>query len=332
MPMDDIDFSKSPQPSSQSISRSSAGVQQPSTPVFNPGYIEDGKHGEWPPEKSLQLSQEQAERLEENRTPGDVKYVMKVIEDPEQYLKWREGVIEASYVDYRRIHRGNLRRRLRLHTGEYDVPSGRKNPKVDHGEETPFEVNLQDFRLRLQKSKPVFQVIYYDWSHADEDGGPGSSSLYSKRVDERPDGWISVAEVSNVKDQTQSAITRAIRHGKLTAVMEESPKGASQKRWVKPDEKFEQWNPGRQKNYLLRRRLKLMKEVIFNQLKRPRGTRILSLPDTMDRLRKKEVRNFGSEHVPESYGEFFEESLDRSPSTMREWVKRIGSLAGKYCR
>lgn len=306
--------------------RTSTGVEHPADPVFEPGRIEEGDE-DWTPKESLHLTQEQAERLDEHREPGDAKYVMKVIENPDQYLKWRDEIIDASYVDYRRVHRGNLEDRLVLHTGEYDVPSGRKNPDVDYGS-TPFQVNLKDFRLKLKKRKPVFQVIYYDWSYADEDGGPGSSAMYSKEVDERPAGWISVSEVSRVKDQTQSAITRAIRHGDLTAVMQKSP----QKRWIKPDEDLNQWSPGRQKNYLLRRRLKLMKETIHGQLDRPRGTRILSLPETIEKVRKKEVRRFGPEHTPESYLNFFEDALDCPPSSMKGWVKRVGGLADKYCR
>jgi hypothetical protein len=325
--MDDIsNVPTGPSPSPRRPTRKSTGIEPSARPLFEPGRIEEGEG--WDETESLQLSQEQAERLDENREPGDVKYVMKVLDDPEQYLRWRKRVIDASYVDYRRIHTGNLEDRLRLHTGEYDVPSGRTNPNVDYDGETPFRLNVDNFRLKLKKKQPVFQIMYYEWSYSDEDGGPGSSSMYSKRVEERPEGWVSVSEVSSVKDQTQSAITRAIRNGELTAVMQKSP----QKRWIKPDDGLETWSPGRQANYLLRRRLKIMKETIYNQLDRPRGARILSLDEIMDQVRKKEIRRFGSEHTPESYPKFFEGALDHSPTKMRGWVKGIGALVAKYCR
>lgn len=311
-------------------SRKSTGIERSSRPVFDPGRV-DEEEG-WSETESLQLSQEQAEQLDTNREPGDVKYVMKRIEDPEQYLAWRSKIVNASYVDYRLIHEGNLKDRLRLHTGDHDVPSGRTDPNVDHGGETPFEVNVEDFRLMLSKNQTVFQVMFYEWSYADEDGGPGDSSMYSRRVRERPDGWISVSEASKIKDQTQSAITRAIRHGELTAVMEESETGASQKRWVRPDEDLIRWSPGRQKNYLLRRRLELTKEAIYGQLEKPRGARALSLTEIMNIVRKKEVREFGPQHTPDRYIDFFERQLDHPPESMKDWAKEIDGLVAKYCR
>lgn len=307
---------------SQSVSRANFG-EEPNRSLFDPGGVEE----EWKPRENLCLSQEQAEVLDKNREPGDVKYVMRVIDDIEKYLRWRQETIDASYADYKRIHMGNLEERLRLQTGNHDVPSGRKNSTVD-GESSPFAINLKDFRLKLKKGQNVMQVMYYDWSFSDEQGGPGGSSLTSEVVDERPDGWLPVREISRVKDQTQSAITRAIRHGELSAVMQESP----QKRWVRPDEDLETWSPGRQENYLLRRRLKLIKETIHSQLDRPRGERILSLSGTMAHVRRLEARRFGPDHTPDDYQEFFEEALSHPPTSMIEWVKRAHKLVDIHCR
>jgi hypothetical protein len=311
----------------KNISRQSTHLESAPRPVFDPGHVDQDAE-DWEPRESLHLSQEQAEHLEATREPGDVKYIMKVIDDPQQYLYWRRKTIDASYVDFKRIHPGNLQERLQLHTGDFDVPSGRSNPQVEREGKTPLEVNLEDLELKIRKGKTVFQVMYYDWSFADEEGGPGGSSFYSRSVEERPEGWIPVSEVSAVKDQTQSAITRAIQQGDLTAVMEKSPG----KRWVKPGESLDAWSPGRQTNYLLRRRLNLVKETIHGQLQRPRGTRILSLSETMDRVRRLEIRRFGSDHTPGDYLEFFEDALDHPPKSMVEWVKRAGELVDKYCR
>jgi hypothetical protein len=278
------------------------------------------------------LSDKEARRLRERREPGDVKFVLQVTDSPSQYLSWRAGLIEAQRVDYVRVHVGNLEERLAMHKGGRDVPSGRKESKAGY-DESPFEINRRDYRLLLKKGKSLFQFIYYNWSYADEDGGPswdGASSYSYDTVESAPDGWLTIAEVEKIKDQNQSSITRAIRRGDLNVVMQTSPR----KRFVKPDEKLDQWTPGRQKNFLLRRRLKLVKKAITSQLSRPETARTTVVSDLMEEVKRREIREHGAQHVPKRpLQAFFEDQLGSDcPQSIKEWVLNVGELISRYCR
>ncbi len=278
------------------------------------------------------LSDEEARKLFERREPGDVKCVLQVIDSPSQWLSWKSGVIEAQRVDYVRIHQGNLERRLALHRGGNDVPSGRK--ESSHGyDRSPFDINLKDYRLLLRKGKTIFQFLFYNWTHLDVEGDPSwgkGASRSRPTVEEAPEGWISIAKVSDLKDQNQSSITRGIARGDLDVVMQESPR----KRFIKAGPELEKWSPGRQQNFLLRRRLKLLQTVIRRQLDWPKTARTMKTGPLMELVKREEIREYGRENVPEGpYQAFFEDQLgDDCPQTAKEWVLNLPELIGEHCR
>lgn len=270
---------------------------------------------------------ERADHLDEVREPGDAKYVIVETADIGGYLDRKSNLLDADAVDYVKLHLGNLAERLRLHTGDYDVPCGRRDPVTDCGDETPFEVNLEEYRRRLRAGRTLYQVVYYDWTRAGEEQPPSAQD--AQTVEEKPDGWISVSRVCELKDQGQSSVTRAIRHGHLTMRMRTSPK----KRFVRPDKALTTWTSGRQGNFLLRRRLKVLRDVMIDQLHRPRQERSLTLAGIMRETKREDIRRHGTSHIPDgSYQHFFRQHLPDAPSSAREWAKRIGQIVDRECR
>lgn len=261
------------------------------------------------------------------RDPGAIKYVIHATKEPEEYVKRKQKIISAQDVEFVRLHKGNVADRLSLHTGEYDVPCGRKNPRTDCGNTTPFQLNLSDYKKMLRKNRLIFQFVYKNWQYRDSDQVPTSKKRAAPtydEVEERPEGWLSAKEVGYIKDQDQSAVTRAIHKNKLTVVMKHSPK----KRFIRPDEKLASWNPGRQDNFLMRRRLKILKDVIDDQPSVPKPLRITNISDLMKEVKRREVRRYNDTHVDDSsYQSFFEREISVDvPDSVLGWANRIDEI------
>jgi hypothetical protein len=268
-----------------------------------------------------------------SRDPGDVKYVIRPTSTPQEYIEKRQSIIDAEKCEFVRIHHGNIGERLQLHTGNYDVPSGRKSPDTDCGNTTPYELNLNDYKLMLDKNRPIFQFIYYDWKYRDT-GQPIKDSNQAtpdyEYVQERPNGWLDAKQVGYLKDQDQSAVTQAVYRGDLNVVMKESPK----ERFFRPDEKMTNWKSGRQNHFLLRRRLEKIKEIFQEEQAKPNVFCVNSVSELFDEVKRKEVRQHGDIHVGnQPYDVFIQRELSSSmPKSVDEWRDRIDDLIDEESR
>lgn len=253
------------------------------------------------------------------QTPHSTLRVIRATDDPEQFLDWKREVLDADRVDYVKLHPGNVAYRLSKHQNPKDVPCGKKEATVYDYADPPYEINLQELRRRLRMGEEMYQFIFEGYEYLDEEGQ--ASSRYTM-VEERPEGWMDVDTVCDLKDQDKSAVTRAIQRDNLTVVMLRSPR----KRVIAPDEKFENWNPGRQDNYLMRRRLQIIQELL-------EAHSFSNLSSLMQMVRGVEIDRHRDIHTyPGFYQHFMERELADCPETLAEWREEIDELVETECR
>jgi hypothetical protein len=112
--------------------------------------------------------------------------------------------------------------------------------------------------------------------------------------------------------------------------MKESPK----ERFFRPDEKMTNWKSGRQNHFLLRRRLKKIKEIFQEEQAKPNVFCVNSVSELFDEVKRKEVRHHGDIHVGnQPYDVFIQRELSSSmPKSVDEWRSRIDDLIDEESR
>jgi hypothetical protein len=247
--------------------------------------------------------------------------VMRIFDgNPMEFMARQKEVLGALAADFRRVCFDNLDELLALHTGEDDTPSGLRTA-IRQRLDSPFDVNRAFFIEALDAGRDVFSWTFEGCAELDEEDD--EEEVRSARrvefvfVDVMPAGWLTVAEVCEMKDCEPSAVTRAIADPEagLTAVMTTKPR----RRYIRPDMAYLRWNPGRKRISLLRRRLELLSELL--------PMRGLSLHDLMLRVKVLERRRYGTAHAYEgSLQDFFQVCLEECPRSLMEWRNRIDAI------
>ena len=214
-----------------------------------------------------------------------------------------------------RVYPDNLPAALSLHTGEHDAPSGLTTALPGYAV-SPYDANLQAFLHQLDEGVALYEFVLVrptlPFEPEDEDRPAYETVVFP------PDGWLSVREVCADKDVNKSAVARAVEQRLVRVAL----CSLTRQRYVCPDAAYDAWRPRRQTDFLLKRRLLIVRSILGDA--RPRSTERL-----YQRACSDERRRFGSAHLScgASVATFFERVLGPlCPRTVSQWVASIDRL------
>lgn len=250
-----------------------------------------------------------------DRPPRTIRVIMELSGNPADYMASMVDFLDAEWGDYVRIYNEDqLGELLKEHQGPLDSPAGFTEPSAESGE-SPYDLNTYDLSRLLARGARLYQWTFFGCLYEDEDVDEVEPE--EQIVDEQPEGWLSVREACRIKDTEPSAVNRAVDEDELTTAVQLAPR----RRFIKPDAKFDAWNPVRRVGSLMRRRLGLVQTMMERH---PH----FGLTEVMAMARGEERRLYGSiNQHPKPLQHFFEEALgERCPRSIKEWRERIGTI------